>query len=130
MQDLNLTLDLTIHLLYHALDHYQVTKSVVKHDMSKGGHYFTDIFYSFGPYTIKFRKQTPELKNTSNIINIYEHTYERRNPLDFRNKKLPTKQYVYDLYCAAKNKYEGKPYVNPYNIIQNDLYQLVTEHIK
>lgn len=108
--------------LYRELYLYKVTLKTKKSNMSKGGCFTTDFNYYFGHYKIKFTQHTPVSKNAPlGFVYIYYCYYDGHTKLlGSWNQKRTNNQYIYDMYLAVKNKYSGKPYINPYQIAQQD----------
>lgn len=99
---------------YYTLDKSTVDKDVIKHQMAKGGYFYNEIIYSFGDFRVVFTKYTPESKNTP-LGHVCIYGKKRINrPLASWNQTRMRDNYAYDMYIAAKNKYDGKPYTNPY----------------
>lgn len=73
----------------------------------------TDTDYEFGEYTLRHEEYTPKPTSTPwgqfilykrcKFIVHWNESFRERN------------KYVYELYIAVKNKFNGKPYMNPYN---------------
>lgn len=99
--------------LYDNLDKFTVIKNTQKHNMAKGGHFYTDTIYSFGDFKVVFTKYTPESKYTP-LGHVCIYRGEKNRPLGSWNQTRIKNKYVYDMYIAAKNKYESKTYINPY----------------
>ena len=98
--------------LYYALDKSTVNKEVIKHQMAKGGHFYVDTIFSFDGFRVVFTKYTPESKCTPlGHVCVYGG---KSRPLGSWNQTRTKDKYIYDMYIAAKNKYEGKSYINPY----------------
>ena len=97
---------------YYTLDKSTIDKKVIKHQMAKGGYFYNEIIYSFGNFRVVFTKYTPESKNTPlGHVCIYGG---KHGPLVSWNQTREKENYAYDMYIAAKNKYDGQPYTNPY----------------
>ena len=103
--------------IYDALDMCNVAHEHKKTNVY--GHIFclTD-FYTFGDYEIEFEKQHP-----ASMLMPMGEVWVRKQEPNGSSKLLiswtehhPEKQYVYDMYIAAKNRAEGKQYNNPFRL--------------
>ena len=109
--------------LYDTLDKSTVNKETQKHTMAKGGHFYTDTIYSFGDFKVVFTKYTPESEYTPlGHVCVYGG---KSRPLGSWNQTRIKDKYIYDIYVAAKNKYEGKPYINPYKQHNPDTFSKI-----
>lgn len=114
--------------LYDTLDKSKVSKETQKHSMAKEGHYYTNTNYYFGDYKITFTKYTPESKSTP-LGHVCIYYGKKNRPLGSWNQTRIKDKYVYDMYIAVKNKYESKPYINPYKQHNPDTFsQILTEN--
>ena len=119
--------DFDQHYLYDTLDKSPVIKKTEKHNMAKGGYYYINTIYLFGDYKIVLTKYVPESKDTPlGHVCIYG---ANNKPFGSWNQTHGKKNmYMYDMYIAAKNKYEGKPYKNPYKRNPEYFAQLLAEN--
>ena len=99
--------------LYVALDANPVIVQSEQHPMRIEGHYYTDTMYNFGDYMIKHTAYNPPSSGTPlGQFAIYK---KNRNIAFWNESYKQQDKYVYDMYIAARNKAEGKQYVNPFN---------------
>lgn len=74
--------------------------------------------YTFGDYEIEFT----DFKSLSDFLDMREVFIRKKGSndskelLDRWNKHHPERQYVYDMFIAAKNRSEGKNYINPFRM--------------
>lgn len=104
--------------IYEALEKSVVTVKTVKHDMLKSDTYYTDINYYFGDYRVVFTQYTPASKITPmGHVCIFG---KNNKPLCSWNQTRTKDKYIYDIYMAVKNKYEGKAFKNAAKIEPNN----------
>ena len=98
--------------IFEALKSNPVT--VVKKEQAAGyGHIeiFTD--YHFGEFCVQHIEKTPEsVFNPGGRYNFYKNNI----PMDGWNESFGEhNRWIYDLYIAAKDKNEGRPFLNPFD---------------
>jgi len=73
------------------------------------------IHYTFGRYIVSFQNYGHGQK----FIGIYEHIQGGDYSVEDWDSKMPCGEDndVYRIYIAAKNKYDGKEYIDPYKTI-------------
>lgn len=104
--------------IYEALEKSVVTVKTVKHDMLKSDTYYTDINYYFGDYRVVFTQYTPASKITPmGHVCIFG---KNNKPLCSWNQTRVKDKYIFDIYMAVKNKYEGKAFKNAAKIESNN----------
>ncbi len=74
--------------------------------------------YTFGDYEIEFEEYNPQSMLTPmGEVWIWKKESNGSNKcLASWNEHHPEKQYVYDMFIAAKNRAEGKNYTNPFRL--------------
>ena len=118
--------------IYDALDMCNVAYEHRKTNVFGSIFCLTD-FYTFGDYEIEFEKQHP-----ASFLMPKGEVWVRKKELNGSSKLLtswnehhPEKQYVYDMYIAAKNRSEGKQYDNPFRLkIMGTTVKTIQPHIK
>ena len=102
---------------YDALDMCNVTHKKRKTNVVGTIFCITNL-YTFGDYEIEFEEYNPQ-----SMLTPMGEVWVRKKELNGSSKLLtswnehhPEKQYVYDMYIAAKNRSEGKNYINPFRL--------------
>jgi len=79
------------------------------------------IHYTFGRYIVSFQNYGRGYKfgHGQKFIGIYEHIQGGDYSVEDWDSKMPCGEDndVYRIYIAAKNKYDGKGYIDPYKTI-------------
>lgn len=103
--------------IYDALDMCTVTHEHKKTNVVGTIFCITD-FYTFGDYEIEFAEYNPQsmLMPKGEVWVRKKDSNGSSNLLFSWNEHHPEKQYVYDMYIAAKNRAEGKNYTNPFRL--------------
>ena len=113
--------------IYDAMDMCRVAHEHKKTNVYGSIFCITD-YYTFGDYEIEFEKQHP----ASMLMPMGEVWVRKKEPngssklLTSWNEHHPEKQYVYDMYIAAKNRSEGKQYDNPFRLSITDKIKTTT----
>lgn len=98
--------------LYNAIDNNIIIVKTENHNMLTGG-FRTDTSFKFGDYTIIHSQYSIPSKVTP--LGQFTVYGKNNRPMENWNESFKEqKKYIYDMYIAAKNKSEGKVYVNPY----------------
>ncbi len=118
--------------IYDALDMCNVTHKKRKTNVVGTIFCITNL-YTFGDYEIEFEEYNPQ-----SMLTPMGEVWVRKKELNGSSKLLtswnehhPEKQYVYDMYIAAKNRSEGKQYDNPFRLkIMGNTVRTIQPHIK
>ena len=97
---------------YKELERTKVSVREEKHKFVHAGHYYTDTIYSFNQYKLV---KTQYEKSSRRYFPEFIIVYKNDRPLDSWNESNLNTKYIYDMYIAAKNKNENKPFENPFN---------------
>ena len=107
------------------LDSHNVTQETHQYDMRVGG-YRIETIYTFGDYKLNHTEYNPKPKttplgqfklvdSTGKFIGHWNESFREDN------------KYIYELYIAVKNKYDGKPYINPYKVDNIDMLKNILQ---
>lgn len=96
---------------YKELEQTKVSVKTEEHKMVHAGHYYTDTIYSFGPYQVV---KTRHAENSKFPSRIYITIFKNNQPLAQLNNESEQSP-VWDMWVAAKNKYKGESFRNPFN---------------
>ena len=114
--------------IYDALDMCSVAHEHKKTNVFGSIFCLTD-FYTFGDYEIEFSEYNPSsmLMPKGEVWIRKKESNGLSNLLVSWNEHHPEKQYVYNMYIAAKNRAEGKQFDHPFRLSITDKIKIHTK---
>ena len=110
--------------MYNILEKNNVFVSTNKTDIPFSKRVIIDTYYYFGNYRIEHSTTFPVRDDRKELGDFYickkGETLASWNELAKAENK-----YVYYAYIAAKNKSQGKPYINPYKVKKSEIFSKV-----